>query len=189
MEWWQILLASMVAILIAPLIGIFVAHLIIRFVYKERSPFFKYFYLLFSRNPRVFTPRDSVRQSTDKPSAPPKVHELAESPIPGLLAELPGLLAEFELNCKIVAEFSGDNLLPLQTDVWDAHRYSAYQVPTTLRVQLEQVYDDIHLLNNIAWLSIELGHRSSSLDGQYRKQLTSIYERLLKIWCRDIPGQ
>jgi hypothetical protein len=173
MEWWQIVMISIALIFIAVLIGTFIAYLILRFVHKRQVSFLNFIYRLFGRKPRVFTSDDLAQQYIDKPSESPEVPEPAIFP-------LPELLAEFEHNHRIIAEFSGDNLLPLQTDVWDAHRYAALKLPANLRDQLEQLYTDIHSLNNIAWLSTELRYRSSFSDELYRKLLTSIAERLDK---------
>jgi len=107
--WWQIPLVLVASALIGILIGV-VSYLITRFVFKHRVPFFKLFYMLFSKVPKVFTSSDLARQFINTPSAPPEVHEPAKFPIPELLVEI-------EHNLKIVTEFSGDNLLPLQSDV------------------------------------------------------------------------
>ena len=172
--WWQTALVLVASILIGILIGLSVCYLIIRFVYKDRVTFFNFSYMLFSKKPKVFTSSDLAPQFINTPSAPPEVHEPAKFPIPELLVEI-------EHNLKIVTEFSGDNLLPLQSDVWDAGRYSAQKLPVNLREQLVQVYSDIHLVNQIARVSTKLGYRSSFLNERYGKRVTSIAERLQRI--------
>jgi len=171
MEWWQVALIVVAAIFIGILIGISCYYLFIRFVKKDRVKFLDLFYLLFSKKPKVFTSNDLARQSISTPSASPEVHEPTEFPIPELLVE-------FEHNQKIVTEFSGDNLLPLQTDAWDAHKYLAHKLPVNLREQLEEVYSDVNSLNNMVSFSTNLDYRSSFLDERYKKLLTSIAERL-----------
>jgi len=172
--WWQIALVLVASIFIGILIGISVSYLIRRFVFKDRVRFFEPFYMLFSKKPKVSTSSDLARQFINTPSGPPEVHKPAKFPIPELLVEI-------EHNLKIVTEFSGDNLLPLQSDVWDAGRYSAHKLPVNLREQLEQVYSDIHVLNHLVRFSTELSYRSSFFDELYRKRLTSIAERLQSI--------
>ena len=175
MEWWQnALLIIPISIVGGILIGISIAYLIMHFGYKKRVSFLKLPHLLFGKKPKILTLRESAGISTDKPSAHPEVHELTELPVPGLLSE-------FEHNCKIAAEFSGDNVLPLQTHVWEAHKQLAIKLPITLRNQLRLIYSDINLLNRIAELSIGLGYRSSSLNGEYSRLLTKIAEQLQKI--------
>ena len=172
--WWQIALVLVATILTGIFTGISVNYLIIRFVFKRRVAFFDIFHLLFSKKPKIFTSSYLARHIINTPSAPPEVHEPAKFPIPELLVEI-------KHNLKIVTEFSGDNLLPLQSDVWDADRDSAPQLPANLRVQLVQVYFDIHLLNHIVESSTKLGGRSTVLAELYRERFSTIAERLQRI--------
>ncbi len=172
--WWQIALVLVASILTGILIGLSIIYLITRFVFKHRVTFFGTFHLLFSKKPKVFTSSDLARQFINTPSASPEVHEPAKFPLPELLVEI-------EHNLKIVTEFSGDNLLPLQSDVWNAGRDSAHKLPVNLREQLEHLYSDIHLLNEIVRVSTKLGYRSSFLDERYGKRVTTIAERLQRI--------
>ena len=172
--WWQMALVLVASILIGILISLSVCYLIARFVYKDRVTFFNFFYMLFSKKPKVFASSDLARQFINTPSASPEVHEPAKFPLPELLVEI-------EHNLKIVTEFSGGSLLPLQSNVWDAGRDSAHKLPVNLREQLEHLYSDIHLLNQIVRVSTELGYPSSFLDERYAKRVTTIAERLQRI--------
>jgi hypothetical protein len=172
--WWRISLLLAASILVGILIGLSVSYLIMRFVLKRRVTFFDVFYALFSKKAKVLTPSDSSQQFIDTPTAPPKAHEPTKLPIPELLVEI-------EHNLKIAAQFSGDNPLPLQSDVWDAGKHSAHKLSANLRKQLKEAYSDIQLLNHIAWLSTELNYRSSFLDELYKERLTSVAERLQRI--------
>ena len=87
----------------------------------------------------------------------------------------------FKHNRKIAADFSGGNLLPLQTGVWDTKQYTVQKLSVNLRSELVRVYTDIRLLNSLVWLSTEFSRRSASLDGKYRELLTNIGERLDRI--------
>ena len=179
MEWWQLALFGIpISIVGGVLIGISIAYLIRRFVYKDRIPFLKVPSLLFRRNPKILTSRELNRTSNDKPSEHPEVHEQTDFPIPELLSE-------FEHNCKIVAEFSGNNLLPLQADVWEAQKQLADKLPTTLRNQLLLIYSDINSLNRMVFwynqLSTDLSYQSSILTREYSKLLTRIADNLKKI--------
>ena len=160
--------------------------MIILYGHRERLSFLAFLYLLSGRKRKVISQSRLHSPFEKAPSASPVVKEHAEFTTPELLKEhteftAPELLAEFENNCRIVNEFSGDNLLPLQSDVWDSQRYSLFRLPSNLREQLEQVYDEIHQLNSIVWLSTELSHRTSLSDEIYRQLLTSIAERLNSI--------
>ena len=172
--WWQMALVLVASILIGILISLSVCYLIARFVDKDRVTFFNFFYILFSKISKVVTSSDLFRQFINTPMAPPEVHEPANFPISELLFEI-------EHNLRIIAESSGDNQLPLKSDVWDAVRNSAQKLPVNLREQLEHLYIEISLLNKIVRVSTELGYRNSFLDERYGKRITTIAERLQKI--------
>lgn len=172
--WWQISLVLVASILIGILISICICYLIVRFAFKKRLSFFKFFYIFFSKKTEAYASSDLARQFINTPSAPPEVHEPANFPISELLFEI-------EHNLRIIAESSGDNQLPLKSDAWDAIRNSAQKLPVNLREQLEHLYAEIHLLNQIVRVSTELGFRSSFLDERYGKRVTTITEKLQKI--------
>ena len=181
MELWQYIIISVAALFLAILIGISGAHLIIKFIYKDsRFPFFKLPLLLFRRNPGALIFGNRARQTTDTPSPPPKVREPMRFPMPALFAEI-------EQNRKIATQFSDGNLLPLQTNVWDAKQYSPHELPANLQGEIEQVYADIKLLNKLVWLTNELGSQSSSLD-DYKKLLARIAEKINKIEEEVLSG-
>ena len=91
------------------------------------------------------------------------------------------LITEVRHNHKIAAQALGDNLLPFETRVWDAHQYEVYKLPTNLRYDLDQVYRDIRLANSLVWLSTELGRRTPDLTENYVNLCTRIAERLEKV--------
>ena len=194
--WWQTTLILVATILTGILAGISAGYLIMRFVFKRRITFFDTFYVLFGNKPKVFihnhldrfntfyvlfsnklkvfVHNHLDRRSIKTPTSPPELHEPAKFPIPELLVEI-------EHNLKIITEFSGDNLLSLQSDVWDAHRYSAHRLPVNLREQLTEVYSDIHVLKQIAWFLTEFDYRSSFLNELYSERIPTIAERLQRI--------
>jgi len=174
LAWWQISLILVATIVIGILISVCICYLIVRFILKKRLSFFKFFYLFFSKKPEVHAFGDSAQQFINTPSAPPEVHEPANFFISDLFLEI-------EHNLRIIAESSGSNQVTLKSDVWDALRNSAQELPANLREQLEHLYSEIHLLNQIVRVSTELGFRSSFLDERYGKRATSITEKLHKI--------
>lgn len=91
------------------------------------------------------------------------------------------LLVEIKHNLKTINDFSGDTLLPLKSDVWDAIRQTTHKLPINLRKQLVRIYLEIHLLNQTVEFSTKLSHRSAFLDERYRKRITTIAEGLNKI--------
>ena len=172
--WWQISLILIASILIGILVGLSIIYLVTRFVFKQQVPFSKLFYTLFRKKRKVLSSSNLARQFIDTPGASPEVHETPKFPIPELLVEI-------EHNLKICNEFTGDNILPLQSEVWNASRDTASQLPNNLREQLEKVYFDIHLLNHIVSSSTKLDYRNSVLNELYRKRIPTIAERLQRI--------
>ena len=115
LRWWQISLVFVASILIGILISVCICYLIARFAFKKRLSFFKFFYIFFVKKSKAYTSSDLARQFINTPSPTPEVHEPANFPISELLFEI-------EHNLRIIAESSGDNQLPLKSDVWDAVR-------------------------------------------------------------------
>ena len=188
LEWWQMALISLVtSILIGVVITIFVIYFITRFIDKRRVSLFDVIFLLFKRKPKSIDSSDFARQygntideridkllDTSPNTTPQEVDEPVKFPISELLVEI-------EHNLKTINDFSGDNLLPLRSDVWDAIRHTTYKLPINLRGQLARIYLEIHLLNQTVQFSTVLSHRSSFLDERYRKRITTIAEGLGKI--------
>jgi len=88
------------------------------------------------------------------------------------------LQAEFQYNLKIAREFSGDDLVPLRTDVWDASYRAISTLPGKLQNELENIYAAIKILNNLVWFSTEFHRHSPDLSEQYKNMLTSIADKL-----------
>ncbi len=175
--WWRIALVFVAITSIGILVGISCGYLTLRFVNSvknKRVKFLDIFYHLFSKKPKIFTSSGLARQFINTTSASPEVHEPEQFPISELIVE-------FEHNCRIITEFSGDNLLPLQSDVWDAQEHLAHKLSLNLREQLALLYADIHVLNAMVSFLTGLDNRSSSWNDIYRKRLTSISERLQEI--------
>ena len=174
MELWQVVLAFVAIIPVGLIAGTFVSYLVLRFFLKDRLPFLSVLYLLFNKKRQAASANDLTPQFDKKPSPRLLVKEQAEFVVPDLIAE-------FKHNRKIAADFSGGNLLPLQTGVWDTKQYTVRKLSVNLRSELVRVYTDIRLLNSLVWLSTEFSRRSASLYGKYRELLTNIGERLNRI--------
>ncbi len=92
--------------------------------------------------------------------------QAAQYSITRLLSEF---LNELEHNRKTISEFSGDKLLPLDTNTWDTnHQLIHYLIPN-LKSHFTKLYDDISQINNLVWLSTEFNHISPSMCVQYKK--------------------
>ena len=174
LAWWQISLILIATIVIGILISVCVCYLIVRFVFRRRLSFFKFFCIFFNKKREEYSSGSLTGQFTSTYSAQPEVHEPASFPMSELFSEI-------EHNLRIVTESSGDNQLPLKSDVWDALRHSAQELPANLREELEHLYSEIHLLNQIVKVSTDLGFRSSFLEERYGKRANSITGKLKKI--------
>jgi hypothetical protein len=157
-EWWQVLLILIAAVVIGGVIGILISYLILRFVRKRETTFLSD---LVARFPKKAEPVPMAKAETT--------------------FSAPDLLAEVKHNQTIAAEPIDEKLSTFQTDVWDAHNYQLDKLPAELRDDLEQVYTDIRLANSLAWLSTEFSRRTPSLEENYTKLRRSINEKLDKI--------
>jgi len=186
LQLWQLALVLIASLLISVLIAVSIIYLIIRFADKRRVSFVDILFLLFKRRPKSVDSSDFARQGNtineriDKPinTAPATIHREADETVKFSISEL---LVEIEHNLKTINGFTGDNLLPLKSEVWDAIRQTAYKLPINLRGQLTRIYLEINLLNQTVQFSNVLGHRSSFLEERYRKRITTIAKGLGKI--------
>jgi hypothetical protein len=194
MHPWQVVLASVGTILAGVFIGVFVGYLLFRFLYNYPITLASTFRILIGKRPKSASSSDLASLSDNKHEillpievqlTPPQVVRESAKVLPP--AEDRGgesmlrLLAEFERNCTTAREFSGDNLVPLQTEVWDSSQNMLRKLHADLRDDLEHIYADIRLLNHLAWFSSEFHSQSHDLHEQYARLLMSIANRLDKI--------
>jgi hypothetical protein len=188
---WQIVLASVCGIFGGVVIGVFVLYLVFRFVDHYPITLLGVFRILVVKRPKATSssylapPSDKKHEAVpaieEQPTSPPVVKEPARV-LPAVedhgAKSILRLLSECERNCKTAKEFSGDNLVPLQTDVWDTSQRALRRLHVNLRNDLEHIYADIRLLNHLVWFSSEFHSESTSLHEQYVNLLMSIAERL-----------
>ncbi len=84
------------------------------------------------------------------------------------------LLEEINTNREVARSSPATKMLPLQTEVWDTGQSAIRGMDPNLRRELESVYADIRLLNQLVWLSSEF-HRST------RKMISEYTDLSLKI--------
>jgi hypothetical protein len=194
MHPWQLVLASVCGIFAGVFIGVFVSYLLFRFVDNYPVTLATTFLILLGKRPKSASSSDLASLSDNKHEAlppievqltPPRMVKESAKTLPP--AEDRGgesmlrLLAEFERNYTTARGFSGDNLVPLQTDAWDSSQHIIRKLHADLRDDLEHIYADIRLLNHLAWFSSEFHSQSHGLHEQYAKLLMSIADRLDKI--------
>jgi hypothetical protein len=191
--------------------GIFIYYLQYRFVVKNRIPLTGILYLFFSRKPRLDhsnkskTPpvaQNKAPDAIDQPGVPASIIEKQPEPaavlseparpvpvIDKLLVDtMSRLRTEFEQNYIIVKDFSGDNLLPLHTDVWDSHQQTLGSLPGKLRDDLDKIYYTIKVLNQLVWFSTEFQRCTPGLRERYVSLLAVIAEGLKEI-SRNLYSQ
>lgn len=90
----------------------------------------------------------------------------------------PKLLIELLHNQNIASESLTGTLAPFQTEVWDAQQFTANDLPNNLLNELERLYIDIKIWNNLVWLATELGHQRHSLREEHQKLLSGLATRM-----------
>ncbi len=170
MDWWQLVLIFLASIPVGIAIGSLITYLYLRFIEKRQIALLTPLTLLFTKKRETLT---VVKEQPVKEQ--PKFTP-------------PGLLTEVKHNLKIAGEPAEDGLSSFQTDVWDAQRYRVGDLPANLRDDLEQAYVDMHLANNLVWLSTEFGRRTPDLNENYMRLCASIAQRLDKIKQIIGPG-
>lgn len=88
------------------------------------------------------------------------------------------LLGEFDRNRRVARDLEGDNLVPMRTDAWERSQRFLRTLPGEVRSDLESIYADIRLLNNLVWLCTEFDRRGPTVREQYANLATSIAGRL-----------
>jgi hypothetical protein len=114
-------------------------------------------------------------QTTEEPSIEPRLLDQ------DLEIFITKLLKEFEGNINKARRFSGDNLIPLETKIWDTSQYLINSFPGGLREEAEGVYDSIKALNSLVWFATEFQRRSPSISEQYTNLLNTIAGRLTEL--------
>lgn len=97
---------------------------------------------------------------------------------------LSAFLDELARNRQIINEFAGDQLLPLETTIWDANQTLVNTMTPVLKKHLNGLYNDIALLNNLVWLSTEFNRISPNMLTQYTRLIEIIaanLEKMLKV--------
>jgi hypothetical protein len=89
-----------------------------------------------------------------------------------------GIVKELETNLVIANTPWSGKVLPFQTSSWDSKHAEDEPLLTRHFQELIQLYVDVGLANNIAWMATEFGHRSKELDESYIRLCDIIAERI-----------
>jgi hypothetical protein len=166
MEWWQAVMILLAILVLGTFLGILLDYLRLRFILKHDASLLSTLTLLFA--PKKLRKHPVVEEHQN------------------LMAS--DLLTEIEYNHNIASQPLGEKLLPLETRVWEAQQHEVDKLPANLRDELQQVYIDIRLVNNVVWLSTALERRSSDLDQTYTKLCSTIAERLDRVKVYVVSG-
>ncbi len=154
MQWWQIVLIVVGAVLTGLIVGYGLNLIITRLISSLQK-----------------AKARPIRQPIPAPQQPP----------PPVEPSVPDLFAEIEYNRRLAtAEFSGQ-LHPFQTKAWDSRGDEIHSLPPDVRTELAEAYSDMALANSITWLSTEMSRRSASLDDSYAKLKASVATRLNRV--------
>ena len=91
------------------------------------------------------------------------------------------LIIEIEANLVIASKPWSDKLISFHTKCWDSKHGESDLFLNTHYQELIQLYVDIGLANNIAWLATEINHRSKELDESYIKLCSNIVYTIKRI--------
>jgi hypothetical protein len=188
---WQIAITLLVAILVGILVGILLSYILLKLVYHNNLDLMTVCRIFFGKQSWLITPGGLVPKPWRQAPGPPGTEKQVEAPVStnnngGTLSDLqiPGredilkLFIECEQNREKIRGFSGNNLIPLQTQAWDSNRNFISSLNPTLRDDLECVYTDIALLNNLVWLSTEFHRSGPGIQAQYMVLNENIAKRL-----------
>ena len=130
----------------------------------------------------------------------PSLAEAKPSPVPGVTDTPPiinqqisqtnvlpeeasksDIIKELETNLAIATTPWSDKVLSFKTSSWDSGHGREETILSDHIQEIMQLYIDIGLANNIAWMATEIGHRSKDLDESYIKLCAKIAERISDI--------
>jgi len=188
--WWKIAIVVILAFLVGTLGAAGLVYWISRSFLKDRIRYLEVFSLFANTLKRG---ESSVLQSDGIAAAIPEVTsgplpEISNSKgtlIPASLVEskpMPGdVIAELDHNLARIHSYDGKQLLPLQVRAWQSYLSLNNKLTTDLEFQLEQIYYDLGLWNNVVWMSSELLNRTDFSNREYKEILLNIEQRIQSI--------
>lgn len=91
------------------------------------------------------------------------------------------LLLELEKNHELAIKSKPDQLVPFQTDTWDASPDVANMLTGNLKRELTQAYLDMSVANDLVWFLEELDIKRPLFDAHYTKMCDRISTSLSKV--------
>jgi len=191
---WQIAITLLVVILVGSLVGILLSYALLKLVHHNNLDLMATCRILFGKKPGLVPQKGRALKPRRLAPLPPEVQKPVKASVStnkngGILSDLQlrskvdilKLVAECAKNRETIRGFSGNDLVPLQTQSWDSNRNFVSSLSPVLRDDLESVYTDIALLNNLVWLSTEFHRSGPDIQAQYTVLSENIIRRLEKI--------
>jgi hypothetical protein len=188
---WQLPIILLVAIFAGIIVGILIVYVLFRLFSRSGLSLLAVCRILFGKRSGYTDSKRIAPKHRSVVIQPPSIERKPEVSIlavndgkitsdiqPRGREDILRLLEECEQNRKTVRGFSGDNLVPLKTDAWDSNRRLLNHLEPNFRNNLESVYSDIFLLNNLVWLATEFHRSGPGMQAQYKLLSESIAKRL-----------
>jgi general secretion pathway protein E len=91
------------------------------------------------------------------------------------------IFSEIEMNLKIATDHQVNKPVSFQTNLWDSNKNEIHELPTIIRSELVEVYNNMCVVNNLVWLITEIGDPTAELSATYIELCRGIASHLTKI--------
>jgi hypothetical protein len=133
-------------------------------------------------------PDDTPLSGLDPAAATPAPPGDTEPPEPALpqgpdsaMAGLVDLFQEFDANAAALANTAAGRASELSVAAWQKCQRLISELPPEIRDDVDSIYADIALLNNLAWITTEFDRRSPELVQTYNKLGLSVVARMHRV--------
>jgi hypothetical protein len=193
---WQIALGLIIAILFGLILGFLYSYIHLRFTHKLTISLSDILFLFLQGLPIIkfkrFSSKNTSPLSLDKNNQIPISTINQEIILSNVSSDnlaqvhtyhepILKLFAEIESISKTIKAYSGEVLVPLATTTWDVNRSAYRHIPPHLRKKLNTLYEDITLVNNLVWLSLEFNRNNPNIHQNYVNMLSIIDKKLDEI--------
>jgi hypothetical protein len=193
---WQIALGLIIAILFGLVLGFLYSYIHLRFTHKLTISLSDILFLFLEGLPIIkfkrFSSKNKSPLSLNKNNQT-STSTISQEIIPSKVSSdniaqtntnnepILKLFAEIESNSKMIKAYSGEILVPLATTTWDVNRPAYRHIPPHLRKKLNTLYEDITLVNDLVWLSVEFNRNNPNIRQNYVNMLTIIDKKIDEI--------
>jgi hypothetical protein len=186
MSWWLIPL-----IILDIIAGILAGLSLSYFIFKKKGknyPLFKFLTPKIKSKKAVLLlkagPPDKAENELEMAKSTEKeepVSQIAEPVEPQVIPDNNAFIKELEDNLSVAARPAGDKLLKFQTEIWDLKQSEFQSAHVPFLAELDQLYVDMQLANNLVWLVADLGHDNPDFKAGYTDLKNRITLRLKRV--------